>query len=110
MNRCAKVYCGGVLAGSLDEVLGGVEFTYDPYYVANPKTRAISLTLPKQLVPHFHLALLPFFYGLLPKGALRKELCRRLKLKLDDSFGLLLATAGKETIGNVTVVEDREGA
>ncbi len=108
MNRSGKVYCGGVLAGHIEELPDGYRFTYDAAYLTSPKTHSISLTLPKRAEPFTSEVLFPFFFGLLAEGILKDTQCRKLKLDENDHFGRLLKTAGSDTIGNVTVMEEVE--
>lgn len=108
MSRNGKVYCGGTLAGRIEEVSDGYRFTYDSGYLASSGTRPISLTLPKRPEPFTSKILFPFFFGLLAEGILKETQCRKLKLDENDHFGRLLKTAHSDTIGDVTVVEELE--
>ena len=108
MSRRGKVFCGGCLAGRIEELPDGYRFAYDPGYLASPETHAISLTLPKRSEPFTSAALFPFFFGLLAEGILKDTQCRKLKLDDNDHFGRLLKTAHSDTIGDVTVVEETE--
>lgn len=108
MSRSGNVYCGGRLAGRIEEVPGGYRFTYDSGYLTTSGTRPISLTLPKQSEPHVSNVLFPFFFGLLAEGLLKETQCRKLKLDEKDSFGRLLKTTHSDTIGDVTVIEELE--
>lgn len=108
MSRTGKVYCGGTLAGCLEEAPDGYRFTYDAAYLTAPGTRPISLTLPKQQEPFTSTVLFPFFFGLLAEGILKETQCRKLKLDGNDHFGRLLATAHSDTIGEVTVAGEPE--
>lgn len=47
--------------------------------------------------------LFPFFYNMLSEGANKGVQCRTLEIDENDAFGLLLATAGNDTIGAITV-------
>lgn len=108
MSRAGKVYCGGKFAGQIAETAAGYQFTYDPGYLAAEDTHSISLTLPKRTAPFTSKVLFPFFFGLLAEGILKETQCRKLKLDPDDHFGRLLKTAHGDTIGDVTVVEEKE--
>lgn len=90
-------------AGILREQDRGYAFQYQEEYLADPNAPAVSLTLPKTRKNYTSSVLFPFFFGLLAEGNLKAEQCRRLKLDEDDAFGRLLATAGSDTIGAVTV-------
>lgn len=106
MSRNGKVYCGGALAGRIEEVPDGCRFTYDATYLASPGARPISLTLPKRPDPYTSSVLFPFFFGLLAEGVLKEAQCRKLKLDENDHFGRLLKTTHSDTVGAVTVEEE----
>ena len=108
MSRKGKVYCGGKLAGRIEEAPDGYRFTYDAGYLASPGTRPISLTLPKRAESYTAKVLFPFFFGLLAEGILKDTQCRKLKLDEHDHFGRLLKTAHSDTVGAVTIVEEPE--
>ena len=108
MNRRGNVYCGGTLAGLIEETADGYRFIYDAGYLASAGTRPISLTLPKRSEPYTSKALFPFFFGLLAEGILKETQCRKLKLDENDHFGRLLKTSHDDTIGAVTVAEEPE--
>ncbi|MDP6630556.1 MAG: HipA N-terminal domain-containing protein [Kiritimatiellia bacterium] len=110
MSRIGNVYCQGGLAGRIEERPDGYRFIYDTAYLALKDAAPVSLTLPLQSEPYDSTVLFPFFYGLLAEGILKDTQCRILKLDEDDHFGRLLKTAGSDTIGDVTVVEETEGA
>ena len=104
MRRQGKVFCKGQLAGELGETEDGRHvFTYDAAYLAQPKARPISLTLPLRREPYVAEQLFPFFHGLLAEGVLKDLQCRELRIDEDDALGRLLRTAGDEIIGDVTV-------
>jgi serine/threonine-protein kinase HipA len=110
VSRIGKVYCQGRLAGRIEERPEGYRFAYDAAYLATENARPVSLTLPLQSEPYDSRVLFPFFYGLLAEGILKDTQCRMLKLDENDHFGRLLRTAGSDTIGDVTVKEETEGA
>ncbi|HVD99043.1 MAG TPA: HipA N-terminal domain-containing protein [Cytophagaceae bacterium] len=102
--RSANVYCNHELAGVLTKEDDGIyTFRYTEDYYVNPSAPAISLTLPKTQQEYKSDILFPFFSSLLAEGVNRKLQCRRLKIDERDDFSLLLATAGSNTIGAVTV-------
>lgn len=106
MHRSGAVHVDGVRAGDISETKDGYVFTYSAEYLLDPRLRPVSLTLPKRAEPYRSATLFPFFQGLLAEGALREIQCRKLKIDESDSFGLLLKTAGVDTVGNVTVKEN----
>lgn len=101
--RAGRVYNHGRLAGRLEERDDATfRFIYEPAYLADPETSAISLTLPKREQPYVSDTLFAFFYGLLSEGSTRRLQSRLLRIDEEDAFGLLLATA-HDAIGSVTI-------
>ena len=102
--RQAKVYSNGVLVGILTETdEGNYLFKYDDSYLMDTASRAISLAFPKRKEAFVSSHLFPFFYNMLSEGANKASQCMSLKIDENDAFGLLLATAGHDTIGAITV-------
>jgi HipA-like protein len=102
--RQVDIFRNHELAGILSEDDEG-HFTFryaDGYYTDSAK-RAISLTLPKSQQEYRSPVLFPFFMNMLSEGINRKTQSRLLKIDENDHFGLLAATAGSDTIGNITV-------
>lgn len=108
MARVGRVFCGGKLAGRVEETTEGYRFTYDREYLNDPVSTSISLTMEKRSEPYVSSHLFAFFYGLLAEGILKQTQCRLLKIDEDDHFGRLLKTSGSDTIGDVTIVEEAE--
>lgn len=103
MTRTAEIFNNGLLAGTLQKNDQGYVFRYDDQYFTDPSQHAISLSLPKTQQEFHSKTLFPFFYGLLSEGVNRQTQCRLLRIDENDHFSLLLATAGSDTIGSVTV-------
>ncbi len=103
--RKGKVWNNDTEAGTLSEEEGLYVFEYDEAYFRDKKRPAISLTLSKTRQRHISNGLFPFFFSLLSEGSNRALQCRILKIDEEDHFGLLLQTAGHETIGAVRVTE-----
>jgi len=61
--------------------------------------------LPPREEPYSADELFPFFKGLLPEGWYLNIVCATQKVNSKDFFGLLLASAGGDTIGAVTVTK-----
>ena len=102
--RVAEVFTNGVLAGTLSETDDGKYiFQYDDAYLLDSRNRAISLSLPKRKEAFVADELFPFFYNMLSEGANKALQCMTLKIDENDAFGVLLATAGNDTIGAITV-------
>ena len=104
--RQALVYSNGIVAGILTETdTGKYIFKYDDIYLADSSMRSVSLSFPKSKKEFVSEKLFPFFYNMLSEGANKALQCATLKIDENDAFGLLLATAGSDTIGAVTVKE-----
>jgi len=104
--REAEVYRNGKLVGRLIEHNPkDYEFRYDKSWFENTAKPAVSLTLPKKKRVYKSKFLFPFFFNMLSEGVNRQLQSRQYKIDENDHFGLLLATAGEDTIGPVTVKE-----
>ena len=82
-------------------------FSYDDGFFKDANKFAISLTLPKQKEPFVSKHLHPFFSNLLAEGNLKKRQCKQLKIDEEDEFTRLLKTANIDTIGAITVREEK---
>lgn len=101
MNRKARIYYNGRLAGQLAETEEGYEFTYDESYLAGGTP--ISFTLPLRQAPFVSARLPGFFENLVAEGWLRKLQSQAQKIDESDRFGLLLRN-GRDLVGAVTVI------
>lgn len=102
--RQAAVFNKGVLAGTLTQTdSGDYVFRYEDAYYTDASMRPISLTFPKTRQEYHSRILFPFFFNMLSEGANKRIQCHIYKIDEQDAFGLLLATASKDTIGAVTV-------
>ncbi len=118
--RYLEVWLQGIHAGWLCEAGRTTRFIAAEHYLADKRrpTMSLSMTMPgadgltqKILNNYFDPAvyrergeLPPFFAGLLPEGALRRRLAATRKNILDmDDFGIL-AAAGEDLPGAVTVL------
>jgi len=102
--RAAEIYCNGVLSGILTEKnRRSYVFRYDDRYFNDTGKPPISLTLPKRQQEYHSEYLFPFFFNMLSEGVNKKLQNIQLKIDENDDFGLLLATAGCDTPGAVTV-------
>jgi serine/threonine-protein kinase HipA len=104
--RTAYVYVRNTFAGELKETDAGYSFTYDSNYLAGDHASQVSLTLPLQVEKYTSNTLFSFFDGLIPEGWLLDVVSRNWKINVNDRFGLLLV-ACKDSIGNVSVREER---
>jgi HipA-like protein len=102
--RQAGVYRNGAFVGVLTQYPDRrYEFRYTDEWFQNSSLPAISLNLPKTQQVYQSDHLFPFFFNMLSEGVNRQLQSRQLKIDEKDYFGLLLATAGADTIGAVTV-------
>ena len=102
--RQARVYYKGEEAGLLTQQDdGSFTYRYHDLWMADRSKPPISLTLPKTQQEYHADHLFPFFYNILPEGANKQVVCRYRRIEENDYFSLLLATAGVDTIGAVTV-------
>ncbi|TDW96074.1 HipA N-terminal domain-containing protein [Dinghuibacter silviterrae] len=106
--RVAEVLYNGVLAGILSETGGMYRFAYHQSYLAAAGSRPVSLTLPLREAPYESDVLFPAFVNRLSEGANKALQNRLLKIDENDYFGLLLATAGGDSIGPVSIKEIHE--
>lgn len=108
--RKAAIFLNNILAGTLTETDDrGYSFVYEDSYFLDPKMPSVSLTLPKEKKAYSSESLFAFFYNMLSEGVNKKMQSRQLRLDENDVFGLLLKTAGSDTIGAVTVKEIQNG-
>lgn len=102
--RAGYVYVNDRFAGVLTETdEGKYIFEYDDAYLNDTTTQAVCSNLPKKQKVFESDYLFPYFSNILSEGENREFRCRLLHIDPDDSFGLLLATAQYDTIGNVTI-------
>ncbi|TKG91499.1 phosphatidylinositol kinase [Puteibacter caeruleilacunae] len=86
---------------------GSFCFRYSDLWMADNEKPAISPTMPKTQQEVYSKFLFPFFFNMLPEGANKEVACGLLRIDADDYFGLLLAVAKVDTIGAVTVLENK---
>ena len=102
--RTGYVYMRGELAGELVEISRKeYVFRYTDDYFQDITKPAISLTLPKTKQEYRSEYLFPFFFNMLSEGNNRLMQARLLRMDEHDHFGILLATAGDDVTGAVTV-------
>jgi len=102
--RRATVNIGGEPAGVLSEISRRhYHFRYHALYLQNPDAQPVSLTMPTTRPEYEADELFPFFANMVAEGRNRELQARLMRIDLQDLFGLLLATAQYDTIGNVTI-------
>ncbi|MFH1811872.1 MAG: type II toxin-antitoxin system HipA family toxin [Pseudomonadota bacterium] len=98
------------LVGQLDRLDdGSLEFCYAPSWLGSPGRFAVSLSLPITGEAYAGAVVASFFGNLLPEGAVRTLVARRLGLSEDNDFALLRALGG-ECAGALTLVVDEPPA
>ena len=109
--RKATVYRNNEAAGELTQnSKSSYTFRYFNEWFNDSTKPAVSLTLPKTQQVYQSDVLFPFFFNLPSEGLNRQLQARQLKIDEKDYFGLLLATAGVDTVGAVTVKPNTERA
>ncbi len=103
--RKAQVFYNNELAGYLTETSEGYIFQYDSEFLK--KNIPISMSLPPREEPYESKELFSFFKGLLPEGWYLNIVSATQKVDSKDSFGVLIGTAGTDTIGAVTVRKEK---
>ena len=88
--RKAEITCNGRCAGWLIEDGGGCRFFYYKAYLESPDARPVSLSLPLRAEAFTSMAMIPFFDGLIPEGALLYAALKHWKLDPRDRMGLLM--------------------
>lgn len=102
--RKAEIYVNKVFAGILTERNAShYVFDYDETYAESADAHPICMAMPLTCRHYESDYLFPFFSNLLSEGDNRNFQSRLLKIDADDDFGLLMATATYDTIGQVTV-------
>jgi HipA-like protein len=101
----AQVFYNDKLAGLLSKSGRNYRFIYDKVYLAAAGSRPVSITLPLRSAPYESDVLFPAFVNLLSEGANKAMQTRLLKIDENDYFGLLLATAGGDRIGPLSIKE-----
>ena len=97
----AHVFYKKKLAGHLTKTDAGYVFQYDKDFLK--ENTPISMSLPLREGPYQSKELFPFFKGLLPEGWYLDIVSMTQKVDAKDSFGILVSTAGVDTIGAVTI-------
>lgn len=105
MRKCT-VRIHGIEAGVLTENDNPREyvFRYHKDYLAK-KLPPVSLSMPLREEEYRSEILFPYFFNLLSEGENRAMQASLLHIDKDDDFGILMATAGYDTVGAVTVTQ-----
>lgn len=108
MKSALSVWWNGEIVGrlTLDEH-GDMGFAYGAEWLANPDALPISRSLPKRESPFDRRKTRPFFAGLLPEEAVRREVARVLRISERNDFALLKALGG-DIAGALTLWQESE--
>ncbi len=99
MRQC-KVFVHDMEAGVLQETDDRqYVFTYNGDYTGEP----VCLAMPVRQEPYCSDHLFPYFFNMLSEGANRQIQSLVHHIDETDDFGIMLATAGYDTVGSVTV-------
>lgn len=98
------IYKGTHTAGLLWRDESGYHFEYDDAFIANEKTFAISVNMPKSQKAYQSDSLFPNFQSILCEGHNRKIQCNALGIDISDDWQLLGYTCEHDTIGAITVL------
>lgn len=106
--RKACVYIKGRPAALLEEhapsgTPGAYRLRYLAEYLTDSSASPVSLLLPLREEVYESPTLFPIFDNMLPEGEFRRRICRSLQADERDSFGLLLALAQRDSIGDITL-------
>lgn len=106
--RTALVSIKGIPAAHLSETapsgtIGAYRLVYLSDYLTRPAARPVSLLLPLQEAAYEAPFLFPVFDNMLPEGDFCRRICRAFRLDEDDRFGILLALAQQDSIGDITL-------
>ena len=100
----AIVSVQGCFAGILSrEAKDRYSFRYDPDYCREHPEEPVCRRMPVREEVYRSTSLFPFFSNLLSEGSNRVFQEKLHRIEPGDDFGLLLKTAGYDTIGAVTV-------
>jgi len=101
MDKSLSVYFFNEPVGTLTQIAGELNFTYDNNWLSHSQRQPLSCSLPLQANAFTDAQSRPFFAGLLPEGELRKMLARQFQVSDANYFGLLNEIGG-ECAGAVT--------
>ncbi len=105
MKEKLNVYLKKKLAGFLFYESGKLFFHYDEAYLSDKINEALSLSLPLTDKIFEDKDVRPFFDGILPEDAVRKQIAKLLKTDSRNTFGLLKKIGG-DCAGAIFVSEE----
>ena len=96
MTHLLDVWFGEAKAGALRRDDGGLlSFSYDPIYLTQKQSSAISFSMPLGHEVYADRIVRPFFSGLLPDEGARQRLAGALGISSGNAFGLLEVIGGE---------------
>lgn len=100
MVSALSVFMNGTLIGRLAlDARAGLSFQYAQSWLASPRSRAVSLSLPLRRTPWEGVPVLSFFQNLLPDSPrIFEQVQRRLGIESSHPFSLL-AAIGRDCAG-----------
>lgn len=107
MTRQLTVWLFGAHIGTLSQVDGRLNFSYESDWLNTSRSIPLSQSLPLQAGVFDDRATRPFFAGLLPEGDQRKLIAQALHVSRQNDFALLDGIGG-ECAGAVTLLEPGE--
>jgi serine/threonine-protein kinase HipA len=107
MTRQLSVWLFGIHIGTLSQIDGRLNFSYESDWLNASHSIPLSQSLPLQTEAFDDRATRPFFSGLLPEGDKRKLIAQALHVSKQNDFALLDGIGG-ECAGAVTLLEPRQ--
>ena len=104
MTRQLVVWLFGTQIGTLAQIDGRLNFSYESDWLNTSNSIPLSQSLPLQSDTFDDRATRPFFAGLLPEGDKRKLIAQTLHVSRQNDFALLDGIGG-ECAGAVTLLE-----
>ena len=103
-----KVYRNSKYIGKISKDTDAMyHFSYSSTYLENEDAVAISVNLPLQKEDFYSDELFAFFFNMLAEGNIKALQCKEFKIDEDDHFTRLLKTTASNTIGAITVEENK---
>ena len=108
MARTLRVWIDQYSVGKLTQNdIEKMSFRYSPEWLSNPKSHAISISLPLQPNTFNVRACGGFFAGLLPEEDLRKTIAKNLGISAKNDFSMLEQIGG-DCAGALTFLPEGE--
>jgi serine/threonine-protein kinase HipA len=106
--QSGSVYRNKIFVGTISVDDEGIyTFRYNKDYLNNITSKPISVNLPLQEEKFVSDHLFAFFYNILAEGSLKDIQCEQYRIDRNDDFSRLLKTTKDNTIGSITVEENK---